>query len=227
MNNFKFDNIKTYITQFKNQFAFSGVLTFAIGLLLLIWPAFTGTALCWMLAAVLITKGITGIVSRYRTGGPILPFEMMGSATSLLTGLYVGLRSDVIISIIPFVCGLFLLISGISGLQNAFAMKRMNYPGWNHGLIFTVIKVILAGIIVMNPFGTAMTLTRFIGGCLVYDGAAGLITVYESAKAKNAFDKAQNDLRDLNLKKDDTAESIPVVEAEFVEIVQEVREEKE
>ncbi len=227
MKNFRFDNIKTYITQFKSQFAFSGLLTFGIGLLLLIWPAFTGAALCWMLAAVLIIKGITGLVSRYRMGGTILPFEMMGSATSLLVGLYVGLRSDVIISIIPFVCGLFLLISGISGLQNAFAMKRMNYAGWNHGLIFTLIKVILAAIIVMNPFGTAMALTRFIGGCLVYDGASGLVTVYESAKAKNAFEKAQNDLRDLNLKKDDSSASIPVVEAEFVEVIQEVREEKE
>lgn len=227
MNNFKFDNIKTYITQFKNQFALSGVLTFAIGLLLVIWPALTGRALCWLLAAVLIAKGLTGIVSRYRRGGAILPFEMMGSATSLLAGLYVGLRSDVIISIIPFICGLFLLISGISGLQNAFTMKRMNYGGWNHGLIFTVIKVVLAGIIVMNPFGTAMTLTRFIGGCLVYDGAAGLITVYESAKAKNAFDKAQSDLRNMNLKKEETTDHIPVVEAEFVEVVNEVREERE
>jgi len=227
MKNSRFDSIKTYITQFKSQFAFSGVLTFAVGLLLLIWPAFTGTALCWLLAAVLITKGLTGIISRYRMGGAILPFEMMGSATSLLAGLYVGLRSDVIISIIPFVCGLFLLISGISGLQNAFAMKRMNYAGWNHGLIFTLIKVVLAAVIVMNPFGTAMALTRFIGACLVYDGAAGLVTVYESAKAKNAFEKAQNDLRDLNLKKDDFSDAIPVVEAEFVEIIQEVREEKE
>ncbi|MBQ8604497.1 MAG: DUF308 domain-containing protein [Oscillospiraceae bacterium] len=227
MKDFKIGNIKTYITQFKNQFALSGVITFAIGMLLLIWPALTGKALCWLLAGVLITKGATGIISRYRMGGAILPFEMMGSAISLLTGLYVGLRSDVIISIIPFVCGLFLLISGISGLQNAFAMKNMNYPGWNHGLIFTVIKVVLAGIIVMNPFGTAMTLTRFIGGCLVYDGAAGLITVYESAKARNAFDKAQNDLRDLNLKKEEQSDHIPVVEAEFVEVIKEVREEKE
>lgn len=227
MKNFKFDNIKTYITQFRNQFALSGVMTFAVGILLLIWPAFTGTALCWIISGMLLVKGITGIVSRYRRGGAILPFEMMGSAMSLMAALYIGLRSDVIISIIPFICGLFLLISGISGLQNAFTMKRMNYSGWNHGIIFTVIKIILAGIIVSNPFGTAMTLTRFIGGCLVYDGAAGLITVYESAKARNAFEKAQNDLRDMNLKKEETSGHIPVVEAEFVEVVKEVREEKE
>lgn len=227
MKTFKTDNLKTYITQFKTQFGISGVFTFGIGILLLIWPELTGKVLCWLIAGVLITKGVTGLIARYRRGG-VMPFEMMGSASTLLFGLYVGLRSDLIISIIPFVCGLFLLISGISGLQNAFAMKRMNYSGWNHGLVFTVIKVALAAIIVMNPFGTAMTLTRFIGGCLVYDGASGLITVYETARAKNAFEKAQEDLRDLNLKKDEPVkENIPVVEAEFVEVVNEVREEKE
>ena len=221
-----FNKIKTYIDQFKSQYAISGVLTFAIGLLLLIWPEITGMVICWFIAGILILKGLGGIISRYRRGG-IMPFEMIGSATTLLFGLYIGLRSDLIISIIPFICGLFLLISGVSGLQNAFAMKRMNYSGWNHGLFFTVIKVILAAIIVMNPFGTAMTRTRFIGGCLVYDGASGLVTVYETAKAKNAYEKAQNDLRDLNLKKDEPDDTVPVMEAEFVEVVREVREEKE
>ena len=222
-----FDNVKTYFTQLKSQFGISGVVTFGVGLLLLIWPAYTGKALCWLLAAILITKGAGGMLARYKRSRQLMPFEMMGSATWLLAGLYVGLRSDVIISIIPFVCGLFLMFSGISGLQNAFALKKMNYPGWNHGIVFTIIKVALAAIIVSNPFGTAMTLTRFIGGCLVYDGVAGLVTVYESARAKNAFEKAQNDLRDLNLKKEEVREYIPVVEAEFVEVVQEVRAEKE
>jgi len=104
----------------------------------------------------------------------------------------------------------------------------MNYAGWNHGLVFTVIKVILAAVIVINPFGTAMALTRFIGACLVYDGASGLVTVFETIKAQTAYDRAQEELRSMNLTKDETPdEYIPVVEAEFVEVVKEVKEEKE
>ena len=133
-----------------------------------------------------------------------------------------------LISIIPFVVGVFLLISSVSSLQKAFELKRMNYAKWNHGLFFTLIKLALALIIVMNPFGTAMALTRFIGGCLVWDGATGLVTVFEGVKAKTDYERAQENLRNMNLSKDEPLQTdIPVVEAEFVDVVQQVVEEKE
>lgn len=222
-------NIKTYLQELKNRFALSGIVTFAMGLLLVIYPVFTGRAVCYILAAVLLIKGIGGIISQYKAaGGNFIPFAMMGNVSVCLMGLFVALRSDLIISIIPFVCGLFLLISGISSLQRAFSLKAMDYSGWNHGLFFTLIKVVLAVIIVLNPFGTAITLTRFIGACLMYDGLSGLVTVLETAKAKNEYEKAQEDLRSMNLKKDYAGdEYIPTVDAEFVEVVKEVKEEKE
>ena len=219
-----------YIKILKERFSLSSVATLAIGLLLVIYPDFTGKAICWLIAASLITKGVGSILSRYRNKSLPQPvvFELMGGISTIFMGLFVALRSEMLISIIPFVVGLFLLISGVTSLQKAFEMKRMNYAKWNHGLIFTLIKVGLALVIVMNPFGTAMTLTRFIGACLVYDGATGLVTVFESVKAKTDYEKAQENLRNMNLTKDDPADySIPVVEAEFVDVVQQVTEERE
>ena len=221
-------NIKAYIQGFREQFAVSGLVTFGLGMLLVIYPSFTGRALCYAIAAVLLIKGLFGLIGQYRAaGGNFVPFTMMGSITTCMLGLFVALRYDLIISIIPFVCGLFLLVSGVSSLQKAFSLKKINYPGWNHGLVFTLIKVILAAVIVINPFGTAMALTRFIGICLVYDGLSGLITVFETVKAQTAYDRAQEELRSMNLTKNDTEEIIPTVEAEFVEVVKEVKEDKE
>ncbi len=218
-----------YIRTLKERFSISSVITLAIGLLLVIHPAFTGKALCWLIAAVLIGKGAGSIISRYRNKNLPAPvvFELMGGIMTIFAGIFVATRSEMLISIIPFVVGMFLLISSITGLQKAFELKRINYSGWNHGLIFTIIKLILAVIIVNNPFGTAMTLTRFIGGCLAYDGFTGLVTVFEGVKAKTDYEKAQNDLRNMNLTKDEPTDHIPVVEAEFVDVVQQVTEEKE
>ncbi len=223
-------NIKNYIQEFKDRFAVSGMVTFILGLLLIIYPAFTGKALCYTIAGVLITKGISSIIKQYKyAGGNFVPYTMMGGVSTCFMGLFIALRYDLIISVIPFVCGMFLLVSGVSSLQKARALKNMNYAGWNHGLIFTIIKVVLAAIIVINPFGTAMALTRFIGLCLVYDGISGLFTVIETAKAKSDYSKAQENLRNMNLAKEDIDcnEDIPVVQAEFVEIVKEVREDVE
>lgn len=219
-----------YIKNFKDTFAISGVVTFIVGLLLLIYPDFTGKALCYMLSAVLIVKGGMGVFNRYRNKNlpsPV-PFEIFGNVMTIMFGLFVALRSEFVISIIPFAFGVFLLMSGITSLQKGLMLKNMEYPQWKMSLIFAVIKLLLAFVIIMNPFSTALTLTRFIGACLVYDGASGLVTFYETVKAKNKFEKAQEELRSLNLTRDDDIdEDIPVVEAEFVDIVQEVTEEKE
>ena len=219
-----------YIKILKEKFSLSSVATLFIGLLLFIYPDFTGRAICYVIAAILICKGVTSITARYTNKALPKPvaFELMGGITTCFAGVFVARRSDMLISIIPFIVGIFLLVSSVSGLQKAFEMKRMNYAKWNHGLIFTVVKLILALIIVMNPFGTAMALTRFIGACLAWDGATGLVTVFEGVKAKSDFEKAQEALRNMNLSKDEpeTAD-IPVVEAEFVDVVQQVVEEKE
>ncbi len=219
-----------YIKILKERFSISSVATLAIGLLLLVYPGFTGKAICYLIAAALIAKGAGSILARYRNKALPQPvvFELMGGILTIFLGLFVAVRSEMLISIIPFVVGMFLLVSGITSLQKALEMKRMNYAKWNHGLIFTLIKLGLALVIVMNPFGTAMALTRFIGACLVYDGATGLVTVFEGVKAKTDYEKAQANLRNMNLSKDEeTADYIPVVEAEFVDVVQQVTEEKE
>lgn len=219
-----------YIKILKERFSLSSVATLLIGLLLVIYPGFTGKVICYLIAAALIAKGAGSIMARYRNKSlpPPVVFELMGGISTIFIGLFVALRSEMLISIIPFVVGMFLLVSSVTSLQKALELKRMNYAGWNHGLIFTLIKLALALIIVMNPFGTAMTLTRFIGGCLVYDGATGLVTVFEGVKAKTDYEKAQESLRNMNLTKDEEAtDHIPVVEAEFVDVVQQVVEEKE
>ena len=219
-----------YIKILKERFSLSSVATLAIGLLLVIYPDFTGKAICYIIGAVLISKGVLGILARYRNKNLPQPvvFELMGGITTCFMGLFVIRRSAMLISVIPFVVGMFLLISSVTSLQKAFEMKRLNYAKWNHGLIFTLIKLALALVIVMNPFGTAMALTRFIGACLVYDGATGLVTVFESVKAKTDYEKAQENLRNMNLSKDEESQgNIPVVEAEFVDVVQQVTEEKE
>ena len=216
-----------FIKEFKDTFAISGVATFFIGVLLLIYPGFTGKALCYLLAAVLITKGVFGIISRYRNKNLPSPvaFELIGNFMTALMGVFVATRSEFIISIIPFIFGMFLLMSGLTSLQKTIMLKRMEYPQWKTGVVFIVIKLVLAAIILMNPFSTALTLTRFIGACLIYDGASGLVTFYETVKAKNDYEKAQDELRSLNLTRDEEdeedLENIPVVEAEFVDVVEE------
>lgn len=210
-----------FLQEFKSAFSISGIVTFFVGLLLIIYPGFTNQALCYTLSAVLIVSGVSGLIARYRqTGYPPMPYEIIWNLATIALGAFVALRSDVIISIIPFFFGLFLLVSGISSLQKASMLKQMGYTGRKNGTIMAVLKLVLAALIIFNPFSTAIALTRFIGLCLVYDGVSSLMTVFRLAKAKIAADKAEEELRDMNLRKEKSSGDIPVVDAEFVDVVQ-------
>lgn len=210
-----------FLQEFKSAFSISGIVTFFVGLLLIIYPGFTNQALCYTLSAVLIVSGVSGLIARYRqTGYPPMPYEIIWNLATIALGAFIALRSDVIISIIPFFFGLFLLVSGISSLQKASMLKQMGYTGRKNGTIMAVLKLVLAALIIFNPFSTAIALTRFIGLCLVYDGVSSLMTVFRLAKAKIAADKAEEELRDMNLRKEKSSGDIPVVDAEFVDVVQ-------
>lgn len=210
--------MKIYISYFKDSFSLSSIFTLAVGLMLLIYPAFTNSAICYIIGGLLFFKGLFGLADKYIKKTDIPFTGTFWNIVLCVLGAFVALRSDVMISIIPTIFAVFLFVSGLSTLQKAAAMNSMGYPNRKYSLIFSVIKVILAALILFNPFHTALTFTRFIGACLVYDGVSGLITIIQMIKAKTARDKANRELRSLNLDKDsDIDREIPVVEAEIVE----------
>ena len=94
-----------YIKILKERFSISSVATLLIGLLLVIYPGFTGKAICYLIAAALIGKGTGNILSRYRYKSLPQPvvFELMGGISNIFLGLFVALRSEMMISIITLI----------------------------------------------------------------------------------------------------------------------------
>lgn len=207
----------------KSPFSVSGLISLAVGLLLLIYPGFTNLALCYILSGALIISSAAGLLARYRrSGARLMPYEVIYHLAGVALGIFIAVRSEVIISIIPFFFGLFLLLSGISSLQKAMLLRQLEYRRRNVNIALAAVKIVLAVFIVLNPFSTAITLTRFIGACLIYDGASSLASVMRLIKARRDADRARQELRDLNLGKRKPGGDIPTVDAEFVDIVQQV-----
>ncbi|MDY2861882.1 MAG: DUF308 domain-containing protein [Oscillospiraceae bacterium] len=218
-----------FLDGLKKEFQIANGVTLIFGLILLIYPGFSSRVLCNVAAAFLFIKGVWGIIVslRDKVDGISLPFETIANIVLAAAGVVTYLRKDFVMSIIPFVFGAFLLVGGISSLQRAFRMKKMEYPSWSTGLIFTVLRIILAVVLILNPFSTAMALIRFIGICLVYDGLAGVYTSVQMLKAKARVKKAQEELRDLNLSKDKGDvfdDNVEHVDAEVVGVVEDIKE---
>ncbi len=212
----------TFLNRFKQNFSYSSIVILALGLALLIYPGTSQRVMCLLIGGALVAKGGAGLIVRLRSKGAAneAPLESVWNVLLLAMGLFVASNPDVIMAMIPYLFGLFLLVSSISSLQKSMVMREMGYEKWASGTIFALIRIALAVFIIINPFSTGLALTRFIGGCLVYDSRASAITSIGSIKASIAYDKQMHNLRDMNLSKKKEDEPIETVEAEFVDVVQ-------
>ncbi len=201
-----------FFRKLKESFSFFLPLELIIGVLLLIYPGFTGKAVCYILGGMLIIGGISRIVSSRKTG-----LSGSGGVLMILTGIFVVLFNRRIISFIPIIFGMILLTGGISSLQGALYFKNMGNGSWKGTMVSAVLKLVLGVIILLNPFKTGMTLMRFIGLRLLFDRGMSLVEVYKTAKVRARAQKADRELRSYNLGKDDDSGEIPVVDAEVVD----------
>ena len=66
--------------------------------------------------------------------------------------------------------GIILLVSGLVKLQTALDFRRNNVRRWQLQLTISLISVVMGIIILLNPFGTALLMTRMIGAAILVEG---------------------------------------------------------
>ena len=67
----------------------------------------------------------------------------------LALGAFLILRSDIVVSILPIVFGLFVIFDSISRVQNALDLRRCGYDSWKGFLALPVLSVVL-GVVVLK-----------------------------------------------------------------------------
>ncbi len=212
------------LKEIRSRFPFSGLIIFLAGILLLVAPDYSGRGLCYVISGVLIIRGASRLITHYtqkREDYVPFPMESLWNALLIGLGLFIALHSDIVISIVPFAFGIYFLASSVSSLQKSMLLRRMQYEGWAPNILMSILKIILAVLMLCNPFSTAMTMIRFMGLCLIYDSITTFGTELQTAKAKKQQEKAADELRSLNLSSrpvsaSENATDIPIVEAEIV-----------
>jgi uncharacterized membrane protein HdeD (DUF308 family) len=127
------------------------VVTFAAGVILLVWPKATVIVVAYLLGAALLVSGlfrlVTGLAGRGLSGGSRAAYVVIGLLATL-AGLYCLRHIDVTVVLLAFIVGVFwdLSVAATSG------------PGTGRGLrAFTGVLSLAAGLIVI--FWPTITLT--------------------------------------------------------------------
>lgn len=165
------------IKGFKWDTILSSLLYVTVGTLMVIFPVSVIKSLCYTIAIIIIAMGVVKIISF------LLKEQQEGFArTGLVSGMifiaigaFIAIRSEVIISIIPFILGILILFSGISKLQYALQLRKYSKDN-NAMLITSVINIVLGIVLAFNPFRAAKFMLIIMGVCMIMTGLSDIIS---------------------------------------------------
>ena len=164
------------IKSFRRTFLLIAALYLACGISLLVWPAQSGLVICYVFGGISLLYGAVQII-RYccNAAVSIFRYELVTGILCCAFGLFVILRADMVLAVLPFVFGCAIVFDSVMTLQNAIDLRRLGFSRW------------------------WLILLRFIGAVLVLDGCADLVSVlcltYWVKKAKRGLEAIYDEAR--------------------------------
>lgn len=103
-------------------------------------------------------------------------------------GIFICVKSELVVSVLPVVLGIGVVLSGILKLQHAFDLKRMGFDTWVRIGLTAAVNIFIGLIVILNPFSTVAWLMRLVGIGFLFSGVTDLITtIYVSKKASEYY----------------------------------------
>lgn len=142
----------------------AGVVTFVLGLIVLIWPSATLVVLALLFGCYLVLSGvmalIEGLSDRTTEGAMRIAYIVLG-VLGILLGLFCIRRIDVTVVLLAFLLAAFWIMRGVVDLSAA--MSHHQAPG--RGLrAFSGVLSLIAGVLVLFWPGITLTILLVFAG---------------------------------------------------------------
>lgn len=172
--------MKELFRHIKVNFFLAALVYLVLGVILTIWPHTSSTVICVGFGLFLLVYGIVTLVTIFlrssRSGQ--FQFEMILGILFAGLGIFFLLRSDVVLSFLPVVIGIYIVIDALLNLKRAQELYRMGYVRWWITLVTSLISAALGILILWNPLFLSDFIFRMVGIVLIYTGVSDLVTLF-------------------------------------------------
>lgn len=165
-------------------------LTIILGLLCVILPKGSGTALTYIFGAALVAMGITAVV-RYFWGLRLISDMSLVIGTLMITlGVFTLINPNAIQAILVVLLGVFIIIDSMTEISESIYCARANVSGWFWLFLASVLTLGLGIVVAFSNFETVMILA---GIALIIEGLKRLIiTLVCAGKIREAKKQLMN-----------------------------------
>lgn len=201
--------MNSILKRIKTNAILSALLYVVIGLVLLLRPELSTSALCTALGIVLILRGLSDILDFvfHKDGSLYYSLHLAGGIVIAAVGVWLVSKPTLIAVLVPRVIGLLILFHGCSNLGDTLKLQKNKSSQSLAALILSGITLALGVLLVVNPFAAFTTVVRVIGAVLIYDGVSDIwISMQVSKAVKLAEKELQGEVIDVDYQ-DVSAES--------------------
>ena len=173
--------MKDLLIKIKNFSIITIIASFVIGLVLLIWPDESITAVSILTGVTTILLGVSAWISYFAKEKSVV--LATGGTVCIIVGLIICVKYQSIIAILLFLFGVFMTISGAVDLSTSFYSKASGLGTWGVSTILSIAVLVLGVVIMVNPLHTSQALVRLAGAGLLVYAVVDLVTFIQVKKA--------------------------------------------
>jgi len=141
----------------------SSAVLLVIGLLLFIRPEGTLSLISYTIGGILVIIGTNSLINYYRGKEYVSKFELFYGVLGVLGGFVLILNPKAIVSLIPFIIGVWIVISSLSKIKYSMELNSKKTKSGLISLIITILTLVLGIVLIFNPFSGAVFITKMIG----------------------------------------------------------------
>lgn len=159
--------MKDMLKKTTNKNMITSIIILLFGIFIFIKPDTTVKTISFLLGIILLISGINNIVGAFNNKESINDLNIAIGIIIIVASLVLFFNPTIIASIIPLIVGIYMIISSAFKLQYLYSLKSLTNKWDTSVVIIAIVTLILGVLLVFNPFGGVIAITKLIGIFLV------------------------------------------------------------
>lgn len=155
------------VENFKKMFRMSlisSVFFIVVGLFLILKPEVTLATISYVIGGIIIVIGVTFLIKYFSNKEyGMFSGDLIFGVMSVIFGFILILNPTALAKIIPFILGIWIVISSITKIQYSLQLKAYNNKAWISTMVIAAITFLWGLLLLFDPFEGAMVITQVIG----------------------------------------------------------------
>lgn len=165
------------------------ILSCVVGLIMIINPSLSIKTIGIIVSIYIILHGIVLIVLDIKATKYFIPFDgMMTGILSIILGILLLGKPNVISTIFAITIGVWIVLSSINTIKMSIVLKEDDVP-WVLLLILGIIDLSAGVIVIFNPFEASISMTVFAGVMIMLHSIINIVDLFIIKKDVRKIEK--------------------------------------